>query len=95
MQALVQQVDGLMVRQRGAQARAQLAAVGVAAAWRLGRWSVLQVWESVKCVRGCVRGAQARAQLAAVGVAAAWRLGRWSVVLVWESVRKCGVAAVL
>ena len=41
LHALSQQVDGLMVRNPGEKGQVQLAALGVAAGWRLGRWSAL------------------------------------------------------
>jgi hypothetical protein len=41
LQALLQQVDGLLVRRPAPLARAQAAALGVAAAWRLGQWDEL------------------------------------------------------
>lgn len=42
--AVLQQVDGLLARGAGGGGgRAQVAAAGVAAAWRMGRWEVLKV----------------------------------------------------
>jgi hypothetical protein len=48
LQALPQQLDGLLVRRPLPLARAQAAALGVAAAWRLGHWDELAEVGSVE-----------------------------------------------
>lgn len=78
LQALLQQVDGLLARQPpppplgapatsasavAASARAQLAAVGVAAAWRLGSWGLLREYLDVAEAGGGGSAAGAQEQL--------------------------------
>uniref|UniRef100_A0A7R9VTK1 Serine/threonine-protein kinase ATR n=1 Tax=Chlamydomonas euryale TaxID=1486919 RepID=A0A7R9VTK1_9CHLO len=47
LQALLQQVDGLLARRAAPLARTQAAALGVAASWRLGSWRVLEEYLGV------------------------------------------------